>query len=73
MLTQHILQQALIKKKLEEQKENYRRKQETAKQVRGNAYFSWNKFEINGPKFTVSVFGAKMDQQFCNLILREKK
>ena len=28
MLTQQILQQALIKKKLEEQKENYRKKQE---------------------------------------------
>ena len=33
VLTQHILQQALIKKKLEEQKENYRRKHETGKQV----------------------------------------
>ena len=28
VLTQQILQQALIKKKLEEQKENYRKKQE---------------------------------------------
>jgi len=32
------LQQALIKKKLEEQKENYRRKHETGKQV-GLAFF----------------------------------
>ena len=38
VLTQHILQQALIKKKLEEQKENYRRKHETGKQV-GLAFF----------------------------------
>ena len=33
VLTQQILQQALIKKKLEEQKENYRKKQGEGKPV----------------------------------------
>ena len=50
VLTQHILQQALIKKKLEEQKENYRRKHETGKQV-GFTFFyvkNYNSFNWFG-------------------------
>ena len=61
MLTQHILQQALIKKKLEEQKENYRRKHETGKQV-GLEFFV-----LKIPCFTFLIRSGEIDENLSIL------